>query len=433
MKRFLINTLIVCGMLIVPSLQAQLDHGQFNQLAAQVQPQVVEWRRWFHQHPELSNREFETSKRVAKILENMGLEVQTGIARTGIVAMLRGGKPGPLVAVRADMDGLPVTEQTGLEFSSVNTDVFNDQETGVMHACGHDAHMAMALGAAEVLSSVRDELAGTVMFIFQPAEEGPPPGEEGGASLMLDEGIWNFNKPEAIFGLHIGINQPGGRISVRPGPIMAAADIFQVTVKGKQTHGARPWNGIDPIVIASQIILGLQTVASRQVDVTKAPSIISVGRIQGGIRNNVIPDSVFFEGTIRSFDPEMREQIHARMEKTARSIAAAAGAEVDFTILKGTPPLINDADLVARMMPTLKRVSGGNQVNNVYPQTVAEDFSVFSNATPGLYFFLGNGEPGVDETTIPANHSPFFDVFEPNMEVGVRALSQLVVDYLEGE
>lgn len=433
MNKVLTSTVLLCGFLASTSNFAQVDHPQLDVLADEVQPQVVEWRRWFHQHPELSNREFATSERLAEILQGMGLEIKTGIAHTGIVAMLEGGRPGPLVAVRADIDGLPVTEQTGLDFSSVNTAVFNDQETGVMHACGHDSHMAMALGAAKVLSEVKEDLAGTVMFIFQPAEEGPPNGEEGGADLMLKEGIWDVQKPEAVFGLHIGINQPGGQISVRPGPIMAAADTFSITVTGKQTHGARPWNGVDPIVTAAQIIMGLQTVASRQVDVTKAPSIISVGRIQGGIRSNVIPDSVFLEGTIRSFDPAMREQIHAAMEKTAKSIAEAAGATAEFKVGYGTPPLLNDEALLTRMMPTLKRVSGGNQVNNVNPQTVAEDFSVFSNEVPGLYFFLGNAEPGIDPATIPANHSPYFDVYEPNMKVGVKALSQLVVDYLAGE
>jgi amidohydrolase len=412
---------------------AEITHQRLDELAAEVQPQVVEWRRWFHEHPELSNREFETSARVAETLEGMGLEPQTGIAKTGVIAILEGGKPGPLVAVRADMDALPVTEQTGLDFASTATTTYNGQDTGVMHACGHDSHMAMALGAAQVLTQVKDELPGSVMFIFQPAEEGPPAGEEGGASLMLEEGIWDDRTPEAIFALHIGISQPGGQFSVRPGPMMAAADRWQLTVLGKQTHGARPWDGVDPIVVAAQIVLGFQTVASRQVDVTKAPSIISVGRIQGGIRNNVIPDRVELEGTIRSFDQEMREQIHARMEQTARLIAESAGAEVEFVVDDGTPPLINDPDLVARMMPTLRRVSVGNQVNDLNPQTVAEDFSEFSNATAGMMIFLGNSEPGVDPSTLPTNHSPFFDVYEPNMAVGVRAFSHLVVDYLTGE
>lgn len=425
--------LVLISLLMPLFAVAQIAPAEIDRLAESVQPQVVEWRRWFHENPELSNREFETSKRVAAILEDMGLEVRTGIAKTGVVALLEGGKPGPLVAIRADMDGLPVTEETGLPFASTKTAVYNDQDTGVMHACGHDSHMAMALGAASVLSSLKDQLPGSVMFIFQPAEEGPPAGEEGGASLMLAEGIWEERTPDAVFALHIGINQPGGQISVRPGPMMAAADRWQLTVLGKQTHGARPWNGVDPIVVAAQIIIGFQTVASRQVDVTLAPSIISVGRIQGGIRNNVIPDSVELEGTIRSFDPEMRSQIHARMEKTARSIAESAGAEVELVIEQGPPPLINDPELVARMMPTLQGVSTGGQVNSLNPQTVAEDFAEFSNATPGIMMFLGNGEPGIDPATLPANHSPLFDVYEPNMQVGVRAFSHLVVDYLSAE
>jgi amidohydrolase len=411
---------------------ADITPEELGVLAAEVQPQVVEWRRWFHENPELSNREFETSARVAEILEGMGFEVQTGIARTGVVAVLEGGLPGPLVAVRADMDGLPVTEETGLDFASTRTDVYNGQDTGVMHACGHDTHMAMALGAAWVLTQVKDQLPGSVMFIFQPAEEGPPAGEEGGARLMLDEGIWDDQVPAAVFGQHIGINQPGGQISIRPGPMMAASDGWRLVVKGKQTHGARPWNGVDPITVAAQIIMGFQTIASRQVDVTKAPSIISAGRIQGGIRFNVIPDTVELEGTIRSFDPDMRVDIQERMERTARLIAESAGAEVEFLVDPGgTPALINDPALVARMMPTLVRVSGDNEVNDLSPQTVAEDFSEFSNTTPGLYFFLGNGEPGVDPNTLPANHSPLFDVYEPNMEIGVNALSSLVVDYLQ--
>jgi amidohydrolase len=410
--------------------QAQLSPGQLDLLAAEVQPQVVEWRRWFHQNPELSNREFNTSAKVAETLRGMGLEPITGIAHTGVIAVIEGGKPGPLIAIRSDMDGLPVTEQTGLPFASEATDVYNGQDVGVMHACGHDAHMSMLLGAASVLNSVKDELAGSVMLIFQPAEEGPPRGEEGGASLMLDEGIWSEAKPEAVFGIHVGIGIPGGEIAVRPGPLMAAADMYQITVRGRQSHGARPWDGVDPIVVASQIVLGLQTIASRQVDVTLAPSIISVGRISGGVRNNVIPDQVEMEGTIRTFDEAMRRDIHARMERTARAIAEAAGAEVDFELIIGTPSVFNDPELLARMMPTLKRVSGDRPVNSVTPQTVAEDFAEFAQETPGVFLFLGNAPPGVDPTTVAGNHSPYFDTHEPNLEMGVRVFSNLVVDYL---
>jgi amidohydrolase len=410
---------------------AQVTPGQLDMLASEVQPQVVEWRRWFHQNPELSNREFNTAEKVADILRDMGLEPITGIAHTGIIALIKGGKPGPLVAIRTDMDGLPVTEQTGLPFASRATDVYNGQDVGVMHACGHDAHMSMLLGAAWVLNSIKDELAGSVMLIFQPAEEGPPKGEEGGASLMLEEGIWNEAKPEAVFGIHVGISIPGGQIASKPGPLMAAADRYQITVIGRQSHGARPWDGVDPIVVAAQIVLGLQTIASRQVDVTLAPSIISVGRISGGVRNNVIPERVELEGTIRTFDEEMRREIHLRIERTARAIAEAGGAEIEFELDVGTPSVYNDPELFERMMPTLQRVSGDNPVNIITPQTVAEDFAEFANETPGVFLFLGNGPPDVDPTSLAGNHSPFFDTHEPNLEVGVRIFSNLVVDYLK--
>ena len=410
--------------------QAQITPSQLDTLAAEAQPQVVEWRRWFHENPELSNREFNTAKKIEEILREMGLEPQTGIAHTGIIAVIEGGKPGPMVAIRSDMDGLPVVEQTGLPFASTKTDVYNGQDVGVMHACGHDNHMSMLLGAAWVLNSVKEDLAGSVMLIFQPAEEGAPEGEEGGAELMLKEGIWADSKPEAVFGIHVGIATPGSQIAVKPGPLMAAVDSFEITVVGKQSHGAMPWNGIDPIVVASQIVLGLQTIVSRQVDVTLAPSIVSVGRISGGVRNNVIPDRVEMEGTIRTFDENMRREIHARIEKTARAIASAADAEIEFKLLIGYPSVNNDAELFEQSLPTLQRVSGNNPVNIITPQTVAEDFSFFSNETPGLFLFLGNGPPDVDPTTLPGNHSPYFDMYEPNLEMGVRIFSNLVVDYL---
>jgi amidohydrolase len=416
-----------------PALHAQISPQQLDSLASETQAQVVQWRRWFHENPELSNREFNTSARVARILTEMGLEPQTGIAHTGVVAIIEGGKPGPMVAIRADMDGLPVTEATGLPFASKARGEYNGQEVGVMHACGHDNHMAILLGAASVLNSVKDELSGSVMLIFQPAEEGAPEGEQGGAELMLKEGLFTQHKPEAVFGLHVGINQPGGKIAVRGGPIMAAVDSFKLVVNGRQTHGARPWNGVDPIVVASQIVLGLQTIASRQVDVTLAPSIVSVGRISGGVRSNVIPDSVEMEGTIRTFDAAMREQIHMRIERTARMIAESAGASIEFELMYGYPATINDPGLTDKMMPTLQRVAGEGGLVSVQPQTIAEDFSFFADETPGLYFFLGNGEPGVDPQTISSNHSPLFDMYEPSMELGVQAFSHLVVDYLQDE
>ena len=423
---------LIAGVIALPAARAGITVAEIDRAAAAVQPQVVEWRRWFHQNPELSNREFNTAARVAEILRGMGLEPRTGIAHTGVIAIIEGGMPGPLVAIRADMDGLPVVEQTGLSFASTARSEYNGQDVGVMHACGHDSHMAMVLGAAKILNDMKAALPGSVMLIFQPAEEGPPVGEDGGASMMLDEGIFEERLPAAVFGIHVGIGQPGGRFAVKPGPMMAAADRYQITVKGKQTHGARPWDGVDPIVVAAQIILGLQTIVSRQVDVTLAPSIISVGRISGGIRNNVIPDQVEIEGTIRTFDPDMRDYIHTAVERTARLIAASAGAEIEFILDQGPPPLRNDAELTALILPALERASG-HPALTIQPQTVAEDFAEYGNVTPAVFIFLGNWPEGTDPTTRPVNHSPFFDMHEPYMEIGVKAFSHMVVDYLQSQ
>jgi len=424
--------LIASTCLLVTSAYAGITPEAIDQAAATVQPQVVEWRRWFHQNPELSNREFNTAARVADILRGMGLEPRTGIAHTGVIAIIEGSIPGPLVAIRTDMDGLPVVEQTGLEFASTARSEYNGQDVGVMHACGHDTHMAMVLGAAKILNDMKAELPGSVMLIFQPAEEGPPAGEDGGASMMLDEGIFEGRMPAAVFGMHVGINIPGGQFAVKPGPMMAAADRYQITVKGKQTHGARPWDGVDPIVVSAQIVLGLQTIASRQVDVTLAPSIISVGRISGGIRNNVIPDKVELEGTIRTFDPEIRDYIHKAVERTARLIAESAGAEIEFKIDQGPPALQNNAELTSLVLPALERASG-HPVNSIQPQTVAEDFAQYGNVAPAVFVFLGNWPADMDPATQPANHSPFFDMHEPYMENGVKAFSHMVVDYLKSQ
>ena len=419
--------------------RADLTPEQLDQSAAGVKEQVIEWRRWFHQHPELSNREFNTSARITEILRDMGLEPQTGIAHTGIVAIIEGGKPGPMVAIRADIDGLPVAEQTGLAFASEETGNYQGTEVGVMHACGHDAHIAMALGAAKVLVDNRDQLAGSVMMIFQPAEEGKPLGEDGqiepgGAEMMVAEGILDTYSPEAVFGIHVGIVPNFGTFSVPPGPIMAGSDRWWLTVTGKQTHGARPWGGVDPIVLTSQIILAYQTIASRQVDVTKAPSIISVGRINGGVRNNVIPDSVEIEGTVRTFDLEMSEYILEAMERTAKGLAETVGASVEFRISDdGNLPLINDYDLTEMMMPVLNRVTGDVPVARVTPQTVAEDFSEFSTRVPSLYMFLGSLPEGTDPENWASNHSPQFNINEKDLQLGVRAFAHMVVEYLQAE
>jgi len=427
---------VVLGLIIsfaaCQAAQAGITPDEIDQAAVAVQPQVVEWRRWFHQNPELSNREFNTSAKIAEILRGMGLEPRTGIAHTGVIAIIEGGLPGPLVAIRTDIDGLPVVEQTGLPFASTARSEYNGQDVGVMHACGHDAHMSMLLGAAKILNDNKAELPGSVMLIFQPAEEGPPSGEDGGASMMLDEGIFDDQIPAAVFGIHVGISIPGGQFAVKPGPMMAASDSFKIVVKGKQTHGARPWDGVDPVVVTSQIVLGLQTIASRQVDVTLAPSIISVGRITGGIRYNVIPDKVEMEGTIRTFDPDMRDYIHSAIERTARLIAESAGAEVEFEVNQGPPALQNNAELTALVMPALERASG-HPALSIQPQTVAEDFSEYGNVTPAVFVFLGNWPEDMDPTTQPANHSPYFDMHEPYLENGVKAFSHMVVDFLNSQ
>jgi amidohydrolase len=428
MKKYLLPIAVIAA----STSQAEISHEQIDQAAADVQPQVVEWRRWFHQNPELSNREFNTAARIAEILRGMGIDPRTGIAGTGLMAIIEGGLPGPLVAIRTDMDALPVTEQTGLAFASTAIGEYRGEEVGVMHACGHDTHMAMLLGAARVLNDMQADLPGSVMLIFQPAEEGPPPGEEGGASLMLEEGLFEGKMPAAVFGIHVGIGVAGGRFGTRPGPFMAAADRFEITVKGRQTHGARPWQGVDPITVAAQIVIGLQTIASRQLDVTAAPSIISVGRIEGGIRNNVIPDEVELEGTIRSFDPQVREKIHGAMERTARSIAESAGATIEWTLDLGNPPVRNNAELTQMMLPALERASG-NSVVMLQPQTVAEDFSEYGEVTPALFVFLGNWPEELKSDEQPGNHSPLFDMHEPYMERGVKAFGHMVVDYLQAE
>ena len=423
---------VVVSVFFMPVVQAGITPEDIDEAAAAVQPQVVEWRRWFHENPELSNREFNTSAKIVEILKDMGLEPQAGIAHTGVIAIIEGGLPGPLVAIRTDIDGLPVVEQTGLPFASKVRSEYNGQDVGVMHACGHDAHMSMVLGAAKILNDHKAELPGSVMLIFQPAEEGPPNGEDGGASMMLDEGIFDDRMPAAVFGMHVGISIPGGQFAVKPGPMMAASDSFKITVRGKQTHGARPWDGVDPVVISSQIVLGLQTIASRQVDVTLAPSIISIGRISGGVRYNVIPDKVDMEGTIRTFDADMRDYIHTAIEKTARSIAEGSGAEIDFEVSLGAPAVQNNAELTSFIMPALERASG-KPVLPIQPQTVAEDFAEYGRVAPAVFVFLGNWPEELDPTEQPTNHSPFFSMHEPYLETGVKGFSNMVVDFLKSQ
>ena len=351
---------------------------EIDRRVALIMPKVIEWRRDIHEHPELSNREVRTAKLVADHLIRLGLEVKTGVARTGVVGILRGGKPGPVVALRADMDALPVTEQVDLPFKSVARTQYNGTEVGVMHACGHDNHVAILMGVAEVLAGMKAQIPGTVKFIFQPAEEGPPAGEDGGAPLMVKEGVLDNPKPGAIFGLHVWPDQTG-TIGYRPGSAMAAADGLSIVVHGRQTHGSSPWGGVDPIVVASQIVLALQTIPSRQIDVTIGPAVVTVGMIQGGNRGNIIPDSVIMVGTIRTFDESIRREIHARVKRTAEAIAQSAGATATVTIQAGGLVTYNDPALTERMVPTLKRVAGDANASPQRPIMGSEDFHVHAD------------------------------------------------------
>ncbi len=414
----------------VASAPRAASRPDVDSAVADVEPRLIAWRRDIHENPELGNRETRTADLVSRHLEALGLDVRTGIAHTGVIGVLKGGRPGPVVALRADMDALPVTEQTGLPFASTVRSTYNGQETGVMHACGHDAHVAILMAAAEVLAGLREQIAGTVLFIFQPAEEGAPQGEQGGAELMLKEGVFRPLRPEAIFGLHVTSSQASGILTYRAGPAMASADRFQIVVRGRQTHGSRPWSGVDPVTVTAQIVLALQTISSRQVDVTRAPSVISVGSIHGGIRNNIIPESVELIGTIRTFSEPMRRDIHRRIEQTATSIAASAGAEAEVVIGQGVPVTVNDPELTRRMLPTLEAVADDSRLLESSLVTGAEDFSFFANEVPGLYFFLGVTPAGQNPATAPSNHSPRFYVDESALPTGVRALSYLALDYL---
>ena len=425
----LLSTSLLLSAISTPAFASDIN-TELKSANKSVSEKVIKWRRHLHQYPELSNREFETAKYVAKHLRSLGLEVQTGVAHTGVVAKLKGGKKGPLIALRADMDALPVKEQVDLPFASTQTTEYKGNTVGVMHACGHDNHVAILMAAAESLVKIKEELAGDILFVFQPAEEGAPDGEEGGAELMLKEGLFK-EKPEAVFGLHVTSSLNTGQIGFREGPLMASADKFTITVKGRQTHGSRPWNGVDPIVASSQIIMATQTIASRQVDVTKAPSVVSFGAINGGVRNNIIPDQVEMVGTIRTFDQEMRADIKKRLAKTAEMVAESGGAEAHVHIDYGYPVTVNDVELTKKMTPTLAGVVGKENLITTPLITGAEDFSYYALETPGMFFFLGVTPKGQDAVTAPSNHSPHFFADEKALQLGVNAMTQLVVDYLK--
>ena len=404
--------------------------AEIDKLAAAVEPELLEWRRYLHQHPELSNREFETAKYVAARLKSFGLEPRTGIARTGVVAVLKGARPGPVVALRADLDGLPVREEVDVPFASKATSKYEGQDVSVMHACGHDTHVAILLATARVLTKVQDRLPGTVKFIFQPAEEGAPAAERpAGAELMVKEGVLADPKVDAIFGLHVFANVSAGHLTYRSGSFMAAADVLEITVKGRQTHGSMPWRGVDPVLVGSQIVTALQSIVSRNVDITRLPAVVTIGQFQAGVRYNIIPDTARLVGTIRSFDPQVQDDIHARIKRIAEGIAAGAGATVEVRIDKNTPVTSNNPDLTARMLPTLHRVAP-DKVHESELITGAEDYAFYQREVPGLFFFLGITPPK-EVGRAPANHSPFFFVDESALLTGVRALANLAVDYLQ--
>ncbi len=420
MKYLLIIMLAMISMPTVADIQQEINA---------IEPKMLEWRRHLHQYPELSNREFKTASYVEKHLRTLGMEVHTGLAFTGVVGILKGDKPGPILALRADMDALPVNEQVDLSFASKVTAEYRGETVGVMHACGHDTHVAMLMAAAEIFAKNKADLEGTLMFIFQPAEEGAPGDEEGGAELMLAEGLFDKLKPEAVFGLHVTSNMNTGYAAFRTGPYMAAVDDFELKVIGKQAHGSRPWSGIDPIVTSAQIINSVQTIVSRKTDVTKAPAVVSFGAIKGGIRNNIIPDDVTMVGTIRNFDMGIRDDIHRQLAHIISHVAQANEAEIEFKINEGYPVTVNDPELGDRMLPSLHKVFGENNV--IYPSLItgAEDFSFFANEVPGMYFFMGVTPPDQDAKTAPTNHSPHFYVDETALLNGVKAFVQLVQDY----
>jgi amidohydrolase len=405
-----------------------------NVMADKVEPKVIEWRRDFHQYPELGNRETKTAEKIAAHLRSLGMEVETGVAHTGVVAVLKGGKPGPVVALRADIDGLPVTEKADLPFASKERTTYNGQEVGVMHACGHDTHIAMLMGAAEILAGMKKDLPGTVKFIFQPAEEGAPIGEEGGAALMVKEGVLDKGpKPEVIFGLHINSQTEVGKIRYKPGGTLASADIFRIKVKGKQVHGAYPWSGVDPIVVSAQIITGLQTIISRQTELTEDAAVITVGMIQGGVRNNIIPDEVLLEGTIRALSVDMQKKLHEKLTLTATKIAESSGAVAEVEIFTQTPVTFNDQALTDRMLPTLQAVAGRENVVLSKAVTGAEDFAYYQEKIPGLFLFVGGMPKGKKPEEAAPHHTPDFMIDESGMKLGVKTLTALTLNYMEGK
>lgn len=423
-KLWIIAACLAPGMAV-----SQKTATDYNGLVAAIKPQVIEWRRHLHQYPELSNREVKTAEYVANHLRKLGLEIRTQVGLTGVVGILKGGKPGPVVALRADMDALPVKERADLPFKSTQEAEYLGQTVPVMHACGHDAHVAILMGTAEVLTKMQKEVPGTVVFIFQPAEEGPPGDEEGGAPLMIKDGVLDNPKVEAIFGLHINSQTPIGTITYKSGATMASSDWFTIRVKGKQTHGSQPWGGIDPIYISALIVNGLQGIVSRQSELTKAPVVITVGKINAGVRSNIIPEEAVLEGTIRTLDPAMQRETHERMQKVASTIAEAYGASATVDIDTKTLVTYNNPALTEMMVPALEKAAGKGNVRAKEWTTGAEDFSFFSDKVPGLFFFLGGMPAGISEKEAYPHHTPDFYIDDSKLDVGIKAFVELVMAY----
>lgn len=428
MKRiFVVTAVVLC--VVMQSFAIDMSR-EIDTAAQKVLPQVIEWRRFIHQNPELSNREFKTAKFVEDKLRSFGnIEVRTGVAKTGVIGILKGTQPGPTIGLRADMDALPVTERVNVPFKSTVTSEYDGHTVGVMHACGHDSHVAMLLGTAEILSSMKDKIKGTVVFIFQPAEEGAPAGEEGGAELMVKEGMMDNPKIEAVFGIHINAQTEIGKIVYKPGGFMAAADWFTIKVKGKQTHGSQPWMGIDPIAAATQIYTGLQMIVARESELTKAPVVITIGKINGGVRENIIPEELTMSGTIRTLDAGMQKDVHEKIRLTATKIAESMGATAEVTIDTKTLVTYNDPNLVTRMLPSLQKAVGAENVSETVWTTGAEDFSYYGTKAPAFFFFVGGMPKGMDPKKTAAHHTPDFYIDDSRLDVGIKAFCNIVFDY----
>jgi amidohydrolase len=428
MMKIVVSVFLFCGFIL--NSFAQTNDKEVNKLSNDIEVKVIEWRRHLHENPELSNREFNTAKYIAKHLKKLGIEVQEGVAKTGVVGLLKGDLPGKVVALRADMDALPVTERNDLSFKSLVTSEYNGKKTGVMHACGHDTHVAILMGAAEVLSKMKSKIKGTVKFIFQPAEEGAPKGEEGGAELMVKENVLKNPDVDAIFGLHINSATDVGTIKYKTGGIMAAAQTFEINIKGKQSHGSRPWTSVDPILTAASIIQGLQTIISREVELTKEGAVITVGVINAGILSNIIPETAKLIGTIRTLDYDMQKFINKRMQEMVPAIAKVHRAEATVEISKGLPITYNHIELTEKMLPTLQRIAGAEKVLNISAITGAEDFSFYQQKIPGLYFFLGGKSLDIKSEDASGHHTPDFVIDESGFVLGVKTMTALTLDYL---